>query len=265
MHCPLTSIRYGSALESFARYRDAGVNIALGTDSFPPDLIRGMDVGSNVAKIVDGRLDAAGAAAYVRAGTLNGAKALRRDDLGRIAVGATADLVAFPLDDVRDGVIEDPVRTLLYNSNARQTRLSMVGGRVVVRDGAIDGVDVAGGARARPGDLRPPAGGLLRSGPAPPSVRGAVPAELPRLRDVGRLTAGHGQAEGAVGRTVCLTGRCAGWLSGGGCGRTHGSSDSRGGPEAGQAESAVGRTVCLTGRCAAVAVRRRVRWGARSV
>ncbi|MFF3566613.1 chlorohydrolase family protein [Nocardia jiangxiensis] len=143
VHCPLTSVRYGAALESFGRYRAAGVTIALGTDSFPPDLVRGMDYGVNIAKLVDGRLDAAPAGAYLTAATLGGARALGRADLGRLAVGAAADLVAFSLDDLRDGVLEDPIRTLLASGSGRSVRLSVIAGRVVVRDGVVPGVDVA--------------------------------------------------------------------------------------------------------------------------
>lgn len=36
VHCPLTAARYGGALESFDTYRQAGVRLALGTDSYPP-------------------------------------------------------------------------------------------------------------------------------------------------------------------------------------------------------------------------------------
>ncbi|BDZ51331.1 ethylammeline chlorohydrolase [Frondihabitans sucicola] len=143
VHCPLTSLRYGVALESFARFRDAGIRIALGTDSFPPDLVRGIDVGHNVAKLVDGRLDAAGIDDYLRAATLRGADALGRSDLGRVAAGAQADLVAFGFDDFRDGVLDDPVRTLVMNGTARGARFSMVAGRTVMRDGALPGVDLA--------------------------------------------------------------------------------------------------------------------------
>ncbi|HVV13660.1 chlorohydrolase family protein [Amycolatopsis sp.] len=152
VHCPLTSARYGSALESFGRYRAAGVNLTLGTDSFPPDLVRGMDYGVNMAKVVDHRLDAASPADYVRAATLNAARALGREDLGRIAPGAQADLVAFPLDDICDGVLDDPVRTLLYNRNARHPRLTMVAGHTVVRDGELTGFDVAS-ARTRAAEI----------------------------------------------------------------------------------------------------------------
>ncbi|MFC9475242.1 chlorohydrolase family protein [Nocardia sp. NPDC056952] len=142
VHCPLTSARHGSALDSFDRYRAAGVRIALGTDSFPPDLVRGIDIGVTLAKVLASRLDAATYGDYVSAATLGGAEALHRPDLGTIAVGATADLVAFRLDDPRDGVLDDPVRTLCMNSTGRAADFSMVAGRITLRDGVIPGIDL---------------------------------------------------------------------------------------------------------------------------
>lgn len=142
VHCPLTSARHASALNTFDRYRRAGVRIALGTDSFPPDLLRGIDTGVTIAKVLTHRLDAATYADYLTAATLGGADALGRPDLGRLAAGATADLVAFRLDDPRDGVLDDPVRTLCMNSTARAADFVMVAGRITVRDGVIPGVDL---------------------------------------------------------------------------------------------------------------------------
>lgn len=142
IHCPLTMARHGAALDSFARYRAAGVRMALGTDSFPPDLVRGIDIGVTVAKVLAHRTDAATYADYFSAATLGGAEALGRPDLGRIAVGATADLVAFRLDDPLDGVLDDPVRTLCMNSTARAADFSMIAGRIVLRDGVIAGIDL---------------------------------------------------------------------------------------------------------------------------
>ncbi|TWP35165.1 chlorohydrolase family protein [Leekyejoonella antrihumi] len=141
IHCPLTSFRYGNVLESFGRYRAAGVNLALGTDSFPPDLVRGMDIGVHLAKWVDGRRDAAPAEHYLDAATLGGAAALKRDDLGRLEPGAQADLIALSLNDIRDGALDDPIRTLLLSGTARQVTHSVVAGRTVVRDGALPGID----------------------------------------------------------------------------------------------------------------------------
>ncbi len=142
VHCPLTNARYGSELETFSLYKDAGLNISLGTDSFPPDLIRGIDTGVSVAKVQNRDLSAGDLAGYIDAVTLGGAKALHRPDLGRIQVGAQADLTAFRLDDVRTGAVDDPLRTLVLNGTARDACLTMVSGRVVMRDGLIDGIDL---------------------------------------------------------------------------------------------------------------------------
>ena len=158
IHCALTSLRYAHALRTFGAYRAAGVRIALGTDSFPPDLIRSIDVGVGVAKLLTGRLDGraadhlgdadatvtastAGIADHLRAATLGGAAALGRPDLGRLAPGAQADLVAFSLDDLRDGPIDDPVRTLVTNGSGLSTRFSMIAGRTVVENGTLPGLD----------------------------------------------------------------------------------------------------------------------------
>jgi len=142
IHCPLTNTRYASHLQKLSRYLDAGVTVSLGTDSFPPDLIRGIDAGIHVAQEQHGDLSAHLLAEYVNAATLGGARALHRPDLGRIEAGAAADLAAFALDDFRAGPVEDPIRSLVLSGTGRDTRLTMVAGRVVSRDGAIPGVDL---------------------------------------------------------------------------------------------------------------------------
>ncbi|MFF4862284.1 amidohydrolase family protein [Streptomyces sp. NPDC001231] len=142
VHCPLTNARYAHNLHTFAGYRARGVNLCLGTDSFPPDLIRGIDVGTQVAKLQAGDLGQGHLTGYFDALWTGGATALHRPDLGRLAAGATADLSACALDDFRTGVTEDPLRTLVLNGTARDAVLTMVAGRVVMRDGSIPGVDL---------------------------------------------------------------------------------------------------------------------------
>ncbi len=142
IHCPLTSIRYGNALDSFDRYRRAGVNLALGTDSFPPDLIRGMDYGNNITKLLTGDKSAGSAADYFRAATLGGAQALGRDDLGRLAPGAKADLIIVDFSKLRTGPIDDPIRTLLMNAGGADVQTVIINGRTVMENGVIPGVNV---------------------------------------------------------------------------------------------------------------------------
>lgn len=142
VHCPLTSFRYQKQLVSFDRFREAGINLCLGTDSFPPDLVRGMDAGMHLARMVEGRPDAGALADYFNAATLGGAQALGRADLGRLAPGMQADITVVSLGHFGDGVVEDPLRTLVLNGTARQVTDTFVAGRPVVVGGALPGIDL---------------------------------------------------------------------------------------------------------------------------
>ncbi|NRQ33670.1 amidohydrolase family protein [Nonomuraea sp. NN258] len=143
VHCPLTMVRYGDALRDFDRYLAAGVNVAMGTDSYPPDMIRNLDYGNNLAKLLTGRPEAGSAADYYRAATLHGARALGRADLGRLAPGAKADLIVVDLSGPRTGPIDDPIRTLLMNCSGADVSTVVIDGRIVMRDRVIPGVDEA--------------------------------------------------------------------------------------------------------------------------
>jgi len=142
IHCPMISIRHGGLLDSFDRYRAFGINLALGTDTFPPDMIRVMDYGSLAGKIAARDQTAASAADLFRAATLGGATALGRDDLGRLAPGAKADITVVSLADLRSGPYDDPIRTMLYNTNGACVSTVIVDGRTIMEEGHIPGIDV---------------------------------------------------------------------------------------------------------------------------
>ena len=143
VHCPLISIRHGGILRSFDRFRRLGINVALGTDTFPPDMIRVMDYGSNLGKFAEENQASSTAADFFRAATIGGAQALGRDDLGRLAPGAKADITVVDLGSLHTGPIDDPIRTMLYNTNGGCVRTVIVNGRTVMADRRIPGVDEA--------------------------------------------------------------------------------------------------------------------------
>ena len=140
-HCPLVMARQGTALQSFRRYRNMGVNIGMGTDTHPPDMILNMQLGLLLTRVADGEAQAARAEDLYDAATLGGARALGRDDLGRLAPGALADLVVVDLGDPSMGQVIDPIQTLLLNASGREVRTVVVNGRFVMEDGVIPGVD----------------------------------------------------------------------------------------------------------------------------
>jgi cytosine/adenosine deaminase-related metal-dependent hydrolase len=75
----------------------------------------------------------------LRIATRGGARCLGRDDIGRLEVGARADLAVWPGDDLAD--IADPVDALVLGPD-RLVRHLLVGGEAVVRDGTLVGVDL---------------------------------------------------------------------------------------------------------------------------
>jgi 8-oxoguanine deaminase len=78
----------------------------------------------------------------LRWATQGSAACIGRPELGRIAVGAQADLALFTLDELRFSGALDPVAALVVCGAHRADRV-MIGGRWVVEDGAIPGLDIA--------------------------------------------------------------------------------------------------------------------------
>jgi cytosine/adenosine deaminase-related metal-dependent hydrolase len=140
-HCPSPFARYGAALESFARYRAAGVNIALGTDVAPHNLVEEMRLAIQVGRVVTRDVRGIDAGSVFEAATLGAAKALQRHDIGRIAVGARADLVLVDLKHPLMQPARDPLRSFVYHAADRAVRMVLVDGRVIWRDGRALGLD----------------------------------------------------------------------------------------------------------------------------
>lgn len=141
VHCPLVFARGGGALNSFTRYRDAGVRIGLGTDTWPPDFPLNMQTGVMVTRLRDGTPRVT-AADYYHAATIGGADALGRRDLGRLMPCALADITVYDLSNPRTGQFIDPIQTMVLNGTGRDFTTVIVNGRMVVRDGRLPGVDL---------------------------------------------------------------------------------------------------------------------------
>lgn len=140
--CPIVAARYGEAMASFRRYRDMGINIAFGTDTWPPDMISNLREAVHLCRVMERRSDALLTAEVYTAATLGAARALGRDDLGRLCVGARADLAAFRLDRPELGPLVDPLQSLLIGGSGRDCCLTVIDGRIVMRDRQIPGVDL---------------------------------------------------------------------------------------------------------------------------
>jgi 5-methylthioadenosine/S-adenosylhomocysteine deaminase len=145
-HCPINIARRARTLNDWQKYREAGVNISIGSDTYPRDMIMNMRTASYMGKIMAHTYFAASAGEVFEAATLGGAMSVGRDDLGRLAPGALADMIIIDLsgrDSLRYGPVRDPVKSLVECGVGDDVDTVIVDGQVVMQGGKIPGVDFA--------------------------------------------------------------------------------------------------------------------------
>jgi len=146
-HCPVVFGRYGIALESFGRYREAGVTMTIGTDIFPHNMIEEMRAAAVHGRMTDQHMHAVPTTAVFEAATSEAAKALGRDDLGRLTPGAKADFVVIDLTLPEMQPLYDPLRSLIFTAADRAVRDVFIDGIQRLRDGEVLGFDMDETAR----------------------------------------------------------------------------------------------------------------------
>ena len=145
--CPTTERDLADGIGPARALRDAGSPLALGTDSHAViDLFeeaRAVELDERLANLVRGNHDAP---SLLRAATTNGHASLGWPEGGRLAAGALADLCTVRLDSVRlaGARRESLLESVVFAASGGDVDHVVVGGEVVVRDGAHVRVDVAG-------------------------------------------------------------------------------------------------------------------------
>jgi 5-methylthioadenosine/S-adenosylhomocysteine deaminase len=140
-HCPYKYAKMAMTLHSFQRYLEAGVNIAIGTDTYPMDMVAELRWASILAKVTDGNYQAGLPRDVFNAATLGGCKFLRRADLGRLGPGAKADILLINLDHLGAPVYADPIKALVEAGSGRDVDTVIVDGKILVQGGRTTRVD----------------------------------------------------------------------------------------------------------------------------
>jgi 8-oxoguanine deaminase len=144
-HCPSSNMRLASGIAPVGRMRAAGVPVGLGVDGSASN-----DTGHMLAEVRQAMLlarvgfgpSAMSAREALELATLGGARVLGRDEIGALAPGMAADFVAFDMRQIgMAGGLHDPVAALVFCPPAG-VALSVINGRVVVREGRLTTVEL---------------------------------------------------------------------------------------------------------------------------
>ncbi|PSL01288.1 cytosine/adenosine deaminase-related metal-dependent hydrolase [Haloactinopolyspora alba] len=156
-HCPTSNMRLGSGIAPLGEFLREGVRVGLGVDGAASndstDMFAEVRQAMLLARVMAGmkgmggiRHGSAGhrlltARQMLRLATAGGAEVLSRDDIGTLAPGKAADIVAVDLDRLRFAGQHDPLAALVLCGTAHVDQ-SWVHGRRVVEDGRLRTVDV---------------------------------------------------------------------------------------------------------------------------
>lgn len=132
-HSPLTFARVGEALHTLPRYLDHGINVGIGCDIWPADIIAEMRLAWFMGKLMGEQAERPTCREVFHAATVGSANALQRPDLGRLAQGARADIVCIDLARYHFGPVLDPIRSLITCGTGQDVDTIFVDGQKIIQ------------------------------------------------------------------------------------------------------------------------------------
>lgn len=146
-HNPSSNMKLASGHCPVAMLLDNGVRMGIGTDGPASNnqlnMFTEMARAALLAKVNAGSPETMPAGTALDLATLGGAAVLGDPLLGRLEVGAKADLIALDLASPNMQPMHNPVSQVVYAASGHEVTLTMIGGEVVYRNGEFTRFDYA--------------------------------------------------------------------------------------------------------------------------
>ena len=144
-HCPCSNLRLGSGIARVPEMLAAGVPVGLAVDGSASNdssgFLREMQTALMVHRVGTG-VGAMPPQKVLQMATTGGARVLGHDEIGSLAPGKAADLAVFRLDRLDfAGAMHDPASAVLFCGSGQRADLTVVNGKVLVREGRLVGID----------------------------------------------------------------------------------------------------------------------------
>lgn len=139
IHCPESNLKLASGFCPVQALFDRGINVALGTDGAASnndlDMLSEMHTAALLAKGVSNDASALPALEAIKMATINGAKALGKDDqIGSLKAGKQADIISIDFNHISLTPVYDPISHLVYSANRSQVDHVWVAGKLQVKN-----------------------------------------------------------------------------------------------------------------------------------
>ncbi len=145
-HCPKSNAKFGHGFAPLEKFLETCAIVGFGSDSVASnntcDILEEARFATLYARNSEYKTKFLNAREIIKTATLGGAKSLGlENEIGTLEAGKQADLIVVSLENVAQIPVHDVYAALLFASNARDVRLTIVGGEEIYRDGAACKVD----------------------------------------------------------------------------------------------------------------------------
>lgn len=112
-----------------------GINVSLGNDSPASnnslDMFQEMKFASLIAKLKNNNPKTLDAKSLIQMATVNGAKALGYDNLGRIKEGYLADLIIVDINNLSHSPINNIVNSIVFSTTGADVDTTIINGKIL--------------------------------------------------------------------------------------------------------------------------------------
>ena len=145
-HCPKSNAKFGHGAAPLEKFLDNKIRVGFGSDSVASnnicDILEEARFGVLSARNSPDRKRFIEPFEAIETATLGGAKAIGLEtEIGTLEAGKQADLIVVSLENVAQQPIHDVYSALLFASNARDIRLTMVAGEEIYRENESKKID----------------------------------------------------------------------------------------------------------------------------
>lgn len=145
-HCPKSNAKFGHGSAPLEKFLAQKISVGFGSDSVASnnvcDILEEARFATLFARNEPNRQKFLNAKEIIETATFGAARALGIDsEIGTLEAGKQADLIVVSLDNVAQMPTHDVYSALLFASNARDVKMTMVAGAEIYRDGQSKMID----------------------------------------------------------------------------------------------------------------------------
>lgn len=145
VHNPTSNLKLASGFAPIKEYLQNGINVALGTDGASSNnnlnMFEEMHLAGIVHKAVNNDATIINAYEVLNMATVNGAKALGLDNIGRIEEGYVADLILLDVDKPHFYPKHSVVSNMVYSAQGSDVDTVIINGEILMRNREFSKID----------------------------------------------------------------------------------------------------------------------------